>query len=364
MVSNRTGENILSTYASGDKPKKNGPRPWLPDTQYMPLVAAATALDRTAEEVLHLGVVGELNIMAPVMREGVYIWQPQEVFNLPVSPTLKSYVEVNFGPEDLIFLDRGTLAIIERKGWALPRVFFSPEKAREQFAKWQAEHPSEGGELCRPADIPMNFLNDVRWLKVQLGQLAKFKSEQSAAELHQEQERYFLAPWRPVVEENKFLIEKAGDSYVVAEDVPDDQRTTVKTLYVSVGEILRLREIEQASQLESVAGREPRGQQLAEKEVLNRYAERHAKRREDAWLAALVCLYAWPTKCGESAQAWAEKVAIEQRLFEGLSDTLLGKGTLRQKLSTIREMAEALKQGKTVSLEHAKAGAKPKAAAK
>lgn len=48
--------------------------PILRDSQYFPIAVAAEMLDCSAQDLLHLGGLGKVEILSPVMEQGTYGW--------------------------------------------------------------------------------------------------------------------------------------------------------------------------------------------------------------------------------------------------------------------------------------------------
>lgn len=97
--------------------------------KYFRLDKAATMLGCTADELLHLGAIGQAELLGPVVSPATFIWPdggPGMFF-----PEIEAPFKVQFNEVDRVIFAATDLARIEAVGWCIPSMLFAPEKARE-----------------------------------------------------------------------------------------------------------------------------------------------------------------------------------------------------------------------------------------
>ena len=114
------------------------------DKEYYRIAKAADILHCTADDLLHLGVIGKLEILAPIMTHGTYIWSAEN-YSIMIEG-LDEPLHREFGPADRVILSLYDLAQIEGSGSTTPHHFYSPDKALELIEygeTWNAPHEEE-----------------------------------------------------------------------------------------------------------------------------------------------------------------------------------------------------------------------------
>lgn len=109
---------------------ENGIR--LLDRKYFRLRKAAEILNCDADELLHLGVTGDLEIMSPVVHGGEF-----EFRDLYSDEVQVPFVH-DFGPGDRVVLTAYDLAHIEGVGWTIPNCFYNPLEVEQLIMNWRA----------------------------------------------------------------------------------------------------------------------------------------------------------------------------------------------------------------------------------
>jgi hypothetical protein len=258
--------------------------------QYYKLHNAAAQLGCTTEELLHIGVLGKVEILAPIVAASKFVWPTRgaEVGFLELDTPFIHY----FNAASRVALFPSDLAQIEAVGWTIPWRFYAPEYSRrvietapktfeEALAERHAQQTQKDEELDRlsaNANFPCPFP-------------AQRDFDQEAKNLRNMREAAFYAPWIQYVESEEPLYD----------DMP---KTTLENLFISKSELDRLRE---GRQQENPLPESEIGQQ---EHVRQPHAgvERHAKPRLESLLVA-VWVYRKEIKTiVKDATKWARKV--------------------------------------------------------
>ncbi len=96
---------------------------------HLPLIQVAQKLKCTPEELLHLGVGGDIQIFAPVFAEGIYEWRVEDFIS--AFPTIESSFTWNFTAIDRVFLFRNDLLLLEARKWVIPACFGCGDVAKK-----------------------------------------------------------------------------------------------------------------------------------------------------------------------------------------------------------------------------------------
>jgi hypothetical protein len=193
------------------------------NTEYFKIDKAAKKLKCTPEDILHMGVVGKISIMAPVMSEGVFQW--------PVGGDGLGFPEIDepqkrkFDITDRVFLYKQDLAKIEATGWVIPKRFSSPSKAQEvidYLQTWMSE----------PSDQPDDILSTrtVNGEVVESWTVKHLKPWKPPTELMPLREIGLHTPWHAVQAFKK-----------------NTKKTTIGHLFISKEQLVRL--LSQCAQL-------------------------------------------------------------------------------------------------------------------
>lgn len=97
-----------------------------------------------------MGVLGQVKLLAPVLKPGIYAWTPDEdsiEWGLGLRK-LDLTFHRTFGLTDRVILGRDDLAKIEARGWAIPKKFSAPMAASDEFWTWEAR-AREGFGACQ-----------------------------------------------------------------------------------------------------------------------------------------------------------------------------------------------------------------------
>lgn len=97
-------------------------------SNYFRINRASEILECTADELLHLGVMNQVRIMAPVFAEGLYEWSihPESTLFPEIVERPKHY----FNAADRVVLSCTDLAIIEASGCVTPELFYAPTQSK------------------------------------------------------------------------------------------------------------------------------------------------------------------------------------------------------------------------------------------
>lgn len=297
---------------------------WWQECEYVRLARAAALIGCDADQLLHLGAIGEATLLAPVMAKGEYEWPVddagQESWREPFRAT--------FDASDRVILHRRDVAKIEATGWVIPRLFFSPEVA-QQIARRSggAEQDSNARFRGLPKDVAQakdarakrqSHVNEVSIAKlIKLAAPGKAEvvegnhddeiDKRSAYDLLMEHAE--TVPWFPVDTRRPIEVLRA----TAVPDIEDgaDNRTTCDHLFVSMVEIERLKE--RAPQ----GGAAEKRKTMAQPGKKHRRSTREVTPREQVLLAAVACYFNQLSPGSEPPKgtAWAKAVDDKGGLF-------------------------------------------------
>ena len=185
----------------------------LTSSEYYSLVQAAKILECTPKHLLHLGAIGRISLLAPVMAGGVYEW-PVGIAGLGFDE-IDQPICCEFDIQDRVTLLRSDLLNIEAMGWTIPQSFGAAYKAREMIELLQT---AMGEALVR------NILDRKSGLTVQVSEIKPWSPPAESLELR---EIGYQETWQAV----KRLTTNC-------------RKTTIKNLFILKKEISRLIQIE------------------------------------------------------------------------------------------------------------------------
>lgn len=272
------------------------------DREYYRIEKAADILHCTADDLLHLGVIGTLEILAPIMTHETYIWSAENYSVL--IDGLDEPLHREFGPADRVILSLYDLAQIEGSGSTTPHHFYSPDKALEliEYGElWNASHEEE--VVYRTPTHPESLES---YPQVPVHKLTP-KREDSTSTLGTRHNTILSAvsstPW--IAQPDRHIKYK---------------ETTIDHLFVSNKEVRRI--LSNAPQDKSAKDRNAYETQTITKKA-HAGTERHAVNREPMLNAAIYCLAKLKHKCMKtegsdrsvSAAALAKTIAIDAHFF-------------------------------------------------
>lgn len=188
---------------------------------------AANLLNCSAEDLLHLGGIGQVEILAPIKAYGTYQWPPKEAFGgFPECTKLPMEFELN--EPTLVTLTEDDLKRIERLGQVVPRFFFSPELAMEIAPPLREDLMQLGAREPEDDDVELpdseEFYQRIGKTKEEIEKMLElpehFRTTQTVGALRQ---IGYLGPW------------EAADI-----DERSAQPTSIKDLFIWTDEILNI----------------------------------------------------------------------------------------------------------------------------
>jgi hypothetical protein len=256
----------------------------LNNAEYFRINKAAEILGCTTEDLLHMGVIGKAEILAPVVSVGIFEW-PRGMNGLPFDE-IDTPVQREFDATDRVILSKKDLAKIEAIGWTIPSFFFSPSKAREVVKYAQTW-------------MGLDIVEDSRVISTTKDEFGNITGETIV--LHQK-------PWEPDSESLPFR--EMGfytPWYAVKQLKKNADRTTIAHLFISHKELERIKE--NKPQDNATVQHEPQEHKPAHGNV-----EWNAKRRESVLQAAIYCKIHYPEECSNN-RLWAEKIETSAMRF-------------------------------------------------
>lgn len=251
------------------------------NAEYFRIGKAAEMLGCTADDLLHMGVNYRVEIMAPVLLEGVYEWA--------INPLSSGYPEIigpvrqYFDAAERVILSWTDLAKIEGIGWSIPTFFYAPPKAKEI------------DELllgCLPQSLDGFELNDVMTISRNEGGVlissvtySPMKLVRPDEELIARRKTQYLAAWYQ---------EKSSEE--------NSKKTTIDHLFISRKELERLR----IGQPNDASSKPDRGQVF---KAPHGNIERFAAKREPVLKAAIYCIANYHEQCIGSSGVLATRLA-------------------------------------------------------
>lgn len=256
-------------------------------SEYFRISKAAELLGCTAEELLHLGVNYQIEIMAPVFSEGIYKWaiEPESVG----FPEIIGPVELYFNASDRVLLSREDLAKIEAIGWAIPTFFYAPSKAQEfDDLLLSVSVPAALNKLAPKNTATISRRKaDALISSITFSPTKLLKSDNELIPIRKE---HYYSAW-----------------YSDTESIVCPEKTTISSLFISKKELERLNS----------------GQSMGDANLPRRWPifrepskhdERHASKRESILVAAIYCKKKWPEKC-KKIPGWVATIENNQELF-------------------------------------------------
>jgi len=289
-------------------PNKANQRPDSPSVsdliQYYRIGKAAELLGCTTDELLQLGVIGKVEILAPVIAPAKFSW-PTGDAAIPFPEIEKPFVE-RFDESMRIGLMPSDLAKMEAVGWTIPYRFRNPVVARHLIATAPKSFEAALAERDSTETPPAMRKLIAAW-------------GESPTGLMRLRESALYSPWTQ--------IDKPCD---------DAPKTTLEHLFVSRSEVERLREgLPQENSLATELG--PYGAESG-------YIERHARRQLEA-LKVAVWLHrdAITAVVGNGSQ-WAREVDdLSMKWWPPSTTRRLGLDTVTSLLrSVLRDDGEKL----------------------
>lgn len=256
-------------------------------SEYFRISKAAELLGCTAEELLHLGVNYQIEIMAPVFSEGIYKWaiEPESAG----FPEIIGPVELYFNASDRVLLSREDLAKIEAIGWAIPTFFYAPSKAQEfDDLLLSVSVPAALNKLA-----PENTATISRRKADALISSITFtptKLLKPDSELIPTRKAHYYSAW-----------------YSDTAPIACPEKTTISNLFISKAELERLNSGQSMGDA-NMPSRRPIFREPS------KYVERHAADRESILAAAIYCKKTWPEKC-KDIQTLTREIELNAELF-------------------------------------------------
>lgn len=241
------------------------------NTKYYKIEKAAEILNCSADDIVHLGSLGKMEVMAPVLSSSIFEW-PVGAAGIPF-PALEKPFHCRFNVTDRVILSKFDLASIEAIGKAVPHYFFLPSKAREAIR--DLEDLSLDG---------MDFLYEEDKKEEEgktIGSIAVFK-QVGDFELTDEEitrrELSYHSPWHKV---------SPDDNPTTECMTAEDPAITIENLFISKEEIIRI--MNGLPQEKEATKRSSIEDEIHSQKNIN-YLNRHASAREPIWTTAIYCL--------------------------------------------------------------------------
>ena len=269
IIPSLNGDDILST-----------------NVEYFRIGRAAKILGCTSDDLLHLGVNCKVEILAPVLAEGMYLWAIGGESS--GYPEIVDEVRKRFDASQRVILSQFDLAKIEAVGWTIPTRFFAPKEAVEIDKMLRN---------CVPEDMDGYEPNDVITISIN------------------EQEKPTLSlKYSPVMflKLNKELVSRRNNSHFTpwfSERETDkfSEKTTIDHLFIAKKDVSRLDAGIQLDQ-ETIERLKNRGEPSPTREHGN--VESHANKRVQVLKAAIYCDRNWPELCRGTQAKWAETIVL------------------------------------------------------
>ena len=262
-------------------PKPDGEDILSKGTEYFRINRAAEMLRCTADDLLHMGAMGNASILAPVLSEGLFQW--------PVGSDGIGFDEIEepfkraFGFTDRVVLSMNDLSKIEAVGWTVPNSFSSRKAAQDVIDNLQSF-------MFVPSEQPDEIISQ----------------RKEAGEVVETWVRHDSKPWKP---DSELLPLREIGLYAPWHAVhpirKDAKKTTINQLFISKKELLRL--IKGQPQDDMTLARKKKANEKKLEQV-NGHTERHAATRETILKVAIYCKATWPDECGKSIRAWATQI--------------------------------------------------------
>lgn len=179
---------------------------------YFPIRFASKLLECSSEDLLHLGAIGKLEILAPVIAEGIY------ELTLRFLDTKPTTTEHCFNSAERVILSWEDIAKIEGQGWTIPKSFYSSITVHEFDELLQS---------CMPESFDGKFAREIikAWNK-------KNKHISSLADSPMQIIRQYI---------EKELRKSLNVSAWHAKVQDNAERTTISHLFISKIELERLK---------------------------------------------------------------------------------------------------------------------------
>ncbi|AXW42571.1 hypothetical protein CJO90_05565 [Ralstonia solanacearum] len=298
---------------------------WRQAFEYVRLARAAELIGCDADQLLHLGAIGEVTLLAPVMAEGEYEW-PVDIAG---RESWREPFRATFDASDRVILHRRDVAKIEAMGWVIPRLFFSPDVARQIASRWNSEAQGDSAsfrglpkDVAQPNDARVrrqsqaNEINVAQLIKLTVsskGEAVESGQEVALAEMSPYESMIGhadIVPWFPV--DTRLPLEVLRATTVPAIEDKTANRTTVDHLFVSMAEIERLKQ--GASQDDAA---EKRKTEPIEPRKRHRRLTPGDTPREQVLLAAMTCYFKQlnPSLKPPTGVAWVKAVDEKGGLF-------------------------------------------------
>lgn len=268
--------------------QKSNQAAWIHQAEYLRLAQAAEKIGSTADKLLHMGAIGKVDILAPVLAEGWYEW-PVSSTGTPYPEDETRFASVKFGIHHRVILTRKDVAKIEAIGWAAPTAFFCPEAAEGHIALWKDTNPRVYAQLQKSAES---------------------------------------VPW--------FAVEPTEPSEAQTQ-VKDELRVTAEHLFISLREIERLNKHE--PQDEGAQERKNTAPELAKPPHGN--SSRFSNAREEVLMAAIACLFNERKEIKMTGVQWAKLVDDKGQLFWKNQNACLTQSEIAKLLNNAKRYPEA-----------------------
>lgn len=275
--------------------------------------SAAARLQSTADDLLHLGVLGLLDISAPVVASGLFEW-PIGLHGLAL-PEIKEPFIQEFDAASRVFLLPSDLARIEAIGWVIPELFYCPSIARHLVADQISRDA-----LVGPDDaVWESETGDLKIIKAQaiddqLNGLDPSSDEYTRGKVIMDavfDNNRIFPPEDPEIE--NVIRENAFNSLwqAVNQFGRNDEKTTIDHLFISDEELLRL----EARQPQDEAVTKRNLDLQASEEKVHGNTTVNLAKRLSVLHAALYLKNLDPKRCGSFNRDWAAFIEQEASVF-------------------------------------------------
>ena len=272
-------------------PSPNGNDILSTNVEYFRISKAANILGCTPDDLLHLGVNCKVEIMAPVLAEGIYLWAIRgEASGYPeIVDDVKKY----FDASQRVILSQFDLAKIEAIGWATPTRFYAPTQSHEidKILRMCAPDDLDGYE---PNDMISIATNERGRLTLSLKYSpVSFLKLTNTTQVSRRVRSYFM-PWCSERETEQI-----------------SEKTTIDHLFISKKEVIRL---VAGIQLDNESIERLRNPGEPSLRPVHGNTENNANNRVQVLKAAIYCARKWPDLCKGSNAQWADTIVLPKNV--------------------------------------------------
>lgn len=237
--------------------------------EYYRIDEAAERLKKSTNELLHLGALGKMEFIAPVMVDGYYELEITQYLDT-LFPELEKLPRYYFDAHDRVILYWKDVARIEARGWVVPDGFFYPRIVQQLdeilISQYKLHSKAEPDQVLTVMQREKeSLLSEVALFPYKLSNLTN--------EVIEARKEFYSAPW--------FLVDTSNSN---------NEKTTISHLFVSSNELERFEK--GFSQ-----GAQAKGRQSDSQKKEHGNTRRFADTRQSVLMAAIYCFKYFPDRC-------------------------------------------------------------------